>query len=95
VFFCFFEFFLGKNCIFIKKGHNTTSDPKKPLFRRKAMENSKFVTPEELSQILGISEFTIRKLAHTDELPCLYVKRRILFDFDALVDYLHDKECAA
>ena len=59
------------------------------------MENiPKTVTPEELSRILDISEFTIRKLAHARELPCVYEKRRMRFDFDALVEYLRRKECA-
>ncbi|GHU46107.1 hypothetical protein FACS1894190_18170 [Spirochaetia bacterium] len=60
------------------------------------MENiSKLVTPEELSQILNISEFTIRKLARSKELPCMYVKRKMVFDFDALISFLRSKECAA
>jgi hypothetical protein len=73
----------------------TRQEPNLLLLRRKDMEKPKLVTPEELSQILGISEFTIRKLVRTDELPCVYVKHRIFFDFDALVDYLYGKECAA
>jgi hypothetical protein len=60
------------------------------------MENvSKLVTPEELSRILCISEFTVRKLARIKELPCVYEKRKMLFNFDALVEYLRNKEGAS
>ncbi|GMO61654.1 MAG: hypothetical protein Ta2A_07870 [Treponemataceae bacterium] len=59
------------------------------------MENiSKLLTAEELSLILNISEFTIKKLVRINELPCVYVKRQMRFDFDVLSDYLRSKECA-
>jgi len=32
------------------------------------------VTAEQLSLILNISEFTVRKLARSKEIPCSYIK---------------------
>jgi hypothetical protein len=39
---------------------------------------------EQLSLVLNISEFTVKKLARDKELPCAYVNRRPQFDMDAL-----------
>jgi hypothetical protein len=45
------------------------------------------LTAEQLSLIPGISEFTVKKLARSKELPCEYVNRRPQFDIEALFGY--------
>ncbi|MDR1909470.1 MAG: helix-turn-helix domain-containing protein [Spirochaetaceae bacterium] len=57
--------------------------------------NSQPLTAEALSQVLGISEFTIRKLAREGQLPCIYVKRQPRFELEALVAYFKRLEAAA
>jgi hypothetical protein len=42
-------------------------------------------TAEQLALALGISEFTVKKLARDGELPCGYANRRPFFDMDALI----------
>jgi hypothetical protein len=48
-------------------------------------KNPILLSAEELSQILKISEFTIKKLAKSKELPCIYVNRKPMFRLDALL----------
>ena len=40
---------------------------------------------EQLSLILGISEFTIKKLAKAKELPCTFVNRRPQFTLPTII----------
>jgi len=42
---------------------------------------------KQLSFILGISEFTVRKLAKGKELPCTYVNRQPKFEMADLLDF--------
>jgi len=42
---------------------------------------------KQLSFILGISEFTVRKLAKAKELPCTYVNRQPRFEMKDLLDF--------
>lgn len=53
---------------------------------------SRLVSAEELSRILNISEFTIKKLARNKELPCEYVKRRPQFSLERLFEYFKELE---
>jgi len=50
---------------------------------------------EQLSLVLNISEFTVKKLARDKELPCTYVNRRPLFDMDALLKHFKRLEGGA
>jgi len=50
------------------------------------------LTAEQLSLILNISEFTVKKLAGEKELPCKYVNRRPRFDMDALLKHFQKLE---
>jgi hypothetical protein len=52
-------------------------------------------TAEQLSLVLNISEFTVKKLARDGELPCKYVNRRPQFDVDALLKYFQKLEGGA
>jgi len=52
-------------------------------------------TAEQLSLVLNISEFTVKKLARDGELPCKYVNRRTQFDVDALLKYFQKLEGGA
>jgi len=40
---------------------------------------------KQLSFILGISEFTVRKLAKAKELPCTFVNRQPWFEMEKLL----------
>jgi len=50
------------------------------------------LTAEELSLILNISEFTVKKLAKDGELPCTYANRRPQFDLDMLLRHFKQLE---
>ena len=50
---------------------------------------------EQLSLILGISEFTIKKLAKSKELPCTYTNRRPQFSLNTLIRYFERLEGGA
>jgi len=50
---------------------------------------------EQLSLILNISEFTIKKLAREGELPCVFVNRRPQFDMDELLEHFQKLERGA
>jgi len=52
-------------------------------------------TAEQLSLVLNISEFTVKKLARDGELPCTYVNRRPLFDMDVLLKHFQKLEGGA
>ena len=58
--------------------------------KKKVMLNA-----EQLSLILNISEFTVKKLARDKELPCKYVNRRPQFDMDALLEHFKKLEGGA
>ena len=52
------------------------------------MTQTKPLNAEQLSLILGISEFTIKKLAKTGDLPCRNdSKREPKFDFEKVIEY--------
>jgi hypothetical protein len=50
------------------------------------------LTAQELSLILGISEFTIKKLAREKQLPCAYVNRRPRFSLEEILRYFRRLE---
>jgi len=53
------------------------------------------LTAEQLSIILNISEFTVKKLAREKELPCVFVNRRPRFCLDAVIKYFEKLEGGA
>jgi excisionase family DNA binding protein len=55
------------------------------------------LTAEEVSAILGISEFTVRELAKAGDLPCVYENRRARFSAEELLEHFGrlEKEAAA
>jgi excisionase family DNA binding protein len=53
------------------------------------------LTVEQLSLILKISEFTIRKLVRAKELPCIYVNRKPCFNLESLLEYFRQLEGGA
>jgi excisionase family DNA binding protein len=55
-------------------------------------ELSNLLTAEELSEILNISEFTVKKLARSRQLPCVYVNRRPRFNLDTLLKFFRQME---
>ena len=56
------------------------------------MERDGKLTVKELAAVLNIHEETVRKLVKTKQLPCLQIKKRILFDFEELVIYFKQLE---
>ena len=50
------------------------------------------LSAEQLSLILNISEFTVKKLARDQELPCIFVNRRPQFDIDVLTKHFAELE---
>jgi hypothetical protein len=62
--------------------------------RRKTMkrQNPVIINSEQLSLILNISEFTVRKLAREKEIPCTYVNRRPQFTLDDIFSHFDKLE---
>ena len=58
-------------------------------------ELSHLLSAEELSEILNISEFTIKELARSRQLPCVYVNRRPRFNLDTLLKFFKQLEGGA
>jgi predicted site-specific integrase-resolvase len=55
------------------------------------------LTAEEVSAILGISEFTVKELAKAGDLPCSWENRRARFSAEELLEHFArlEKEAAA
>jgi predicted site-specific integrase-resolvase len=53
------------------------------------------LTAEQLGKILGISEFTVKKLARDGELPCEYENRRPRFRIEVLEEHFRRLEGGA
>jgi hypothetical protein len=53
------------------------------------------LTAAELSQILDISEFTIKRLARTKQLPCEYEHNRPRFNLEVIIAYFRELEGGA
>jgi hypothetical protein len=58
-------------------------------------EDLNLLTPEQLSVILDISECTIKKLARSGQLPCVYVNRRPRFNLKDLLAFFRTMEGGA
>jgi excisionase family DNA binding protein len=59
------------------------------------MKATALLTADELSQILNISEFTVKKLAKTRQLPCTYVGRQPRFNLYKVLEYFQRLEGGA
>ena len=55
-------------------------------------QNQEPLTAEQLSLILGISEFTVKKLAKARELPCTFVNRRPQFILPQILKHFEKLE---
>jgi hypothetical protein len=55
----------------------------------------KLLNAEQLSLVLNISEFTVKKLARARELPCTFVNRRPQFSLDAIMRHFRKLEGGA
>ena len=58
-------------------------------------EKSSLLTAEQLSTLLNVSEFTIKKLARSKELPCVYINRRPRFNLKKLLAFFERMEGGA
>jgi hypothetical protein len=58
-------------------------------------KESTLVTVEQLSLLLNISEFTVKKLARLKEIPCNYIKGRIVFDLESVLERFKELEGGA
>jgi hypothetical protein len=59
------------------------------------MKNKNTLTAGELSLILSISETTVKKLAKEKEIPCNYVNRRPVFNWNAVIKRFQELEGGA
>lgn len=63
------------------------------------MENpDQYLRVEQLAEVLGISEWTIRALVKKKELPCRYLgtrKNRLRFEITELEEFFQTKEGGA
>jgi len=53
------------------------------------------ITAEQLSIMLNISEFTVKKLARSKEIPCNYIKGKIVFSMDKVLARFKELEGGA
>jgi hypothetical protein len=58
-------------------------------------KNPLILNAEQLSQVLNISEQTVKKLAKDREIPCTFVSRRPQFNWDVLINYFKELEGGA
>jgi hypothetical protein len=65
------------------------------LWKKAMKEESTLVTAEQLSLLLNVSEFTIKKLARLKELPSTYAKGKIVFPLEKILDRLKELEGGA
>jgi excisionase family DNA binding protein len=61
----------------------------------KNISGSPLLTAEELANILGISEFTLKRLAREKQLPCMTVKGRYRFSLERILEYFRELEGGA
>jgi hypothetical protein len=59
------------------------------------MKERSLLTAEELSLILSISEFTVKKLARTKQLPCNYAGRQPKFNLYQVLKHFQRLEGGA
>lgn len=53
------------------------------------------VTAEQLSLLLNVSEFTVKKLARSKEIPCRHAKGRIVFSLESVLARFKELEGGA
>jgi hypothetical protein len=70
----------------------TMSETLKEILNEIKKNENELYTAQQLSLILNISEFTIKKLARTNQLPCQYFNRRPLFSLETLLNYFAQLE---
>jgi hypothetical protein len=70
------------------RGKNTKED--KAMKKKRILLNA-----EQLSLILNISEFTVKKLARARELPCTFINRRPLFNLNVVLQHFKKLEGGA
>jgi excisionase family DNA binding protein len=56
------------------------------------MDYFRALSSEQVSKILGISIYTIRKLVDKGVLPAVHNRQGLVFNFDALSKWLDEKE---
>jgi len=55
-------------------------------------KNPSLLTTGELSLVLNISELTIKKLAKSKNIPCVYINRRPRFRLNTLIKHFERLE---
>jgi excisionase family DNA binding protein len=53
-------------------------------------EEQRLMTVEEAAEYLGVSECTVRRLVHREDLPAVRLGRRMLYSKPALSEYFED-----
>jgi excisionase family DNA binding protein len=59
------------------------------------LKQSAVLTAGELGEILGVSEFTIKRLAREKQLPCTMMSRRYRFNLEEILEYFREVEGGA
>ena len=54
--------------------------------------NHKKMTAKDLALVLNVHEKTVKSLAKTGQIPCLYLKTRVYFNFFEVISYLKNLE---
>jgi hypothetical protein len=58
-------------------------------------KDANLLSAEQLSLVLNISEFTVKKLAKEKELPCTFLNRRPQFNMDVIFKHFKKLEGGA
>jgi hypothetical protein len=63
--------------------------------KKETKKETSLVNAEQLSLILNISEFTIKKLARSKELPCSHINGKIVFSIESVLARFKELEGGA
>jgi excisionase family DNA binding protein len=56
---------------------------------------SRLLSAEELSHVLNVSEFTVKKLAREKQIPCVFEKGRYRFNLKEITEFFRRLEGGA
>jgi hypothetical protein len=63
--------------------------------KKETKKETPLVNAEQLSLILNVSEFTIKKLARSKEIPCSYINGKIAFSMESVLARFKELEGGA
>jgi hypothetical protein len=68
---------------------------RKAMKKESTKKDLTLFTTEQLALVLSINEFTLKKLARTKQIPCIYKGGRIVFSLDSILTRFKELEGGA